>query len=94
MDNFGTLFNSYCSGFATTHVVVPVICNEKLCFENILYISDANERQNQVHAFFLLMVQQIWMFFSLKPSLSQGESSLAGVRRFGGVREQTNTPTH
>ena len=36
------------SGFATTHVVVPVHCNEKLCFENILYISDANERQNQV----------------------------------------------
>ena len=37
-------------------------------------------------------------FFSLKHSVSQGESSLkfqlAGVRRFGGVREQTNRLTH
>ena len=36
------------------------------------------------------------VFFSLKPSLSQGESSkfqLTGVRRSGGVREQTNKKT-
>ena len=51
------------------------------------------------HAIFLLTVQQIQMdIFSLKPSLSQGESSLkfqlAGVCRFGGVREQTNKLTH
>ena len=25
------------SGFATTHVVVPGHCDEKFCFENILY---------------------------------------------------------
>ena len=67
----------------------------------IFYISDANERQNQVplggttiHAIFLLTVRRIPMFFILKSSPSQVESSLkiqlAGVRRFGGVREQTN----
>ena len=37
-------------------------------------------------------------FFSLKPSLFQGESSLKisarWVRHFGGVREQTNKQTH
>ena len=48
----------------------------------IFYISDANERQNQVplgcitiHDIFLLTVRRIQIFFSLKPSLSQGESS-------------------
>ena len=48
----------------------------------ISYISDANERQNQlplgcitIHAIFLLTVRRIRMFFR-KPSLSQGESSL------------------
>ena len=40
------------------------------------------------------MVQRIWMFFNLKPSSSQGESSLKiSARRFGGVREQTNKQT-
>ena len=71
----------------------------------IFYISDANERQNQVplgctttHAIFLLTVRQIQMFFSLKHSASQGESSLkiqlAGIRRFRGVREQANKQIH
>ena len=56
----------------------------------IFYISDANERQNQVplwcttiHAIFLLTVRRIRMFFSLKPSLSQGESSLKISARWG-----------
>ena len=49
---------------------------------------------------FLLTIQRIRMFVSLKPSLSQGESSLKisarwGLpRRFGGVREQTDRQTH
>ena len=49
----------------------------------IFNISDANERQNQVplgctiiHAIFLLTVRRIRIFFSLKPSLFQGKSSL------------------
>jgi len=50
-----------------------------------------------IYAIFLLTVRRIRMFFSLKPSLSQGESSLKilveGVRRFGGVKEQTNKQT-
>ena len=56
------------SGFATTHVVVPEHCNEKFCFENI-YISDANERQNQalrttIHAISLLTVRRIRIFLA------------------------------
>ena len=57
----------------------------------IFYILDANERQNQVllgcttiHAIFLLTtVRRFRMFFSLKPSLSQGESSLKISGRWG-----------
>ena len=44
-------------------------------------------------SFFLLTVRRIRMFFSQKPSLSEGESSHK-IRRFVGVREQTNTQTH
>ena len=58
------------------------------------------EGYSKVHALFfficLLMVLRTQMFFSLKPSVSQGESSLkipAGVCRFGGVREQTYKQT-
>ena len=53
-----------------------------------------------IHAIFLLTVWRIRMFISLKPSASQGKSSLKisarrdSPRRFGGVREQTNTLTH
>ena len=48
-----------------------------------------------IHAIFQLTVRRIQMLFSLKPSQSQGESfQLAGVRRFGGVREHPNTQTH
>ena len=79
----------YYSGFATTHVVIPGDCNEKFYFENI-YFSYANEHQNQltlgcstIHAIFLLTVRRIWMFFSLKPSPSQGESSLKISARWG-----------
>ena len=43
------------------------------------------------HAIFQLTVRRIRMFFSLKPSQSQGESSLKisgrGICRFGGDRE-------
>ena len=73
----------------------------------IFYILDANERQNQlalgcttIHAIFLLAVRRIRMFFSLKPSPYQGKGNhpskfwLAGIRRFGGVREQTSKQTH
>ena len=56
----------------------------------IFYILDANERQNQVplgcttiHAIFLLTVRRIRIFFSLKPSPSQGESSLKISDRWG-----------
>ena len=47
---------------------------------------------------FVLTVRQIQMFFSLKPSLCQGESypskfQPAGVCRFRGFREQTNKQT-
>ena len=70
----------YTSGFTTTLVVVPGHCNFAL---RIFYISDANERLNQVsqgcstiHAIFLLTVRQIRMFLSLKYFASQGESSL------------------
>ena len=74
----------------------------------IFYISDANERQNQVplgcttiHAIFLLTVRRIRMFFSLKPSPSQGESSLkisgrwgSPFRRSQGTSKHPNTQTH
>ena len=49
---------------------------------------------------FLITVRRIRMFFSLKPSQSQGESSLkilarwGSPRRFRGVREQTNKQTN
>ena len=50
---------------------------------------------------FLLTVRQIRMFFSLKPSLSQGESSLKISARWGspfwrsqGTNKQTNKHTH
>ena len=47
---------------------------------------------------FLLTVRRIWMFFSLKTSLYQGNHpskfQFVGVRHFGGVREQTNKQTH
>ena len=58
----------------------------------IFYILDANECQNQVplgcttiHAIFLLTVRRIRMFFSLKPFLSQGESSLKISARWGSL---------
>ena len=70
------------SGFASTHVEVPGHCNKNFA-TRIFYISDANQRQNQVplgcttiYAIFLLMVRRIGMSFSLKPSLSQGKSFL------------------
>ena len=51
-----------------------------------------------MHANFQQTVRRIQMFFSPKPSLSQGKYpskfQLAWVRRFGGVRVQTNTQTH
>ena len=49
-----------------------------------------------IHAIFQLTVRRIQMIFSLKPSESQGGSSLklAGVHRFGGVREHPNRQTH
>ena len=45
------------------------------------------------------MVQQIRIFFSLKPSASPegnhpSKFLLIRINRFGGVREQTNTQTH
>ena len=48
---------------------------------------------------FLLMVQQIRIFFSLKPSASPegnhpSKFLLIRINRFRGVREQTNTQTH
>ena len=50
-----------------------------------------------IHAIFLLTVRRIQKFISLKPSPSQVETSLKisarWVRRFGGVREQTNRQT-
>ena len=55
-------------------------------------------RVTSIHAIFQLTVRRIWMFFSLKPSPSQGNHpskfQFAGVHRFGGVREQTNKQTH
>ena len=44
---------------------------------------------------FLLMVQQIRIFFSLKPSASQGESSLKGNTQLIqlGNKQQTHTLT-
>ena len=58
--------------------------------------SDHRGRTGHLYFFFifLLTVRRIRMSFSLKPFLSQGDHpskfQLAGVRRFGGVREQTN----
>ena len=86
----------------TTHVVIPEDCNGKFYFENI-YNSNANERQNKVpqgcstiHAICLLTVRRIWVFFlAQNPPYPKGNHPtkfhLVGVRRFGGVREQTKT---
>ena len=59
----------------------------------IFYISYASEHENQlplgcttIHAIFLLTVRRIRMFFSLKPSLSQGESFLKIWGRWGSLR--------
>ena len=38
--------------------------------------------------------EQIQMFFSLKPSASQGKLSLIRIRRFGGISGQTDRQTH
>ena len=50
-----------------------------------------------IHAIFQLTVRRIKMFFSLKPFNPKwnhpSKFQLTGVRRFGGVREQTNTQT-
>ena len=69
----------------------------------IFNIFHANERQNQVplrrttiHAIFLLTVRRIRMFFSLKPSLSQGKnfSSLGlAVSEELGSNKQTDSLT-
>ena len=68
----------------------------------IFYIKDANERQNKlplgyrtIHDIFLLTVRQIRIFFNIKPSLFQRESSFKarGGPPFGGVREQTQKKT-
>ena len=45
-----------------------------------------------IHAIFQLTVRQIQMFFSLKPSQSQGESSLKISARW--ENKQTNKQTH
>ena len=74
----------------------------------IFYFLDVNERQDKlsvgfstIHAIFLLTVPRIGMFISLKPSLSQGESSLKISARWGspfrrsqGTNKQTGRLTH
>ena len=61
------------SGFATTHLVV--------------FLTHTGEKPDARvkcgHAIFLLTVRRIRMFFSLKLSLSQGESSLKISARWG-----------
>ena len=94
----------FTSGFSTTHVVVSV--RHPLTYQSPHHLPTSQIRLTAriasihalIHAIFLLMVRRIQMFFSLEPSLSQGESSLKisarWVRRFGGVREQTNKQTN
>ena len=47
-----------------------------------------------IHAIFQLMVRQIQMFFPNPKGNHPSKFHVAGVRRFGGVREQTHRLTH
>ena len=67
----------------------------------MIYVECGNHRgqQSTRSIFFisLLTVRRIRMFFSLKPSATEGETSLKfqliRLSRFGGVKEQINKQT-
>ena len=101
----------YTGGFATTHVVVSVRhpntykspyhpptsqiqLTARIASINAIF-------RTTIHAIFLLTARRIRFFFSLKPSPSQGESSLKILARLGspfrrsyGTSKQTNSLTN
>ena len=65
-------------GLATTHVVVCKTLNhlkDSHCIGENKKFADGVECGASIHAIFQLTVGRIWMFFSLKHSQSQVESS-------------------
>ena len=87
-------YTLHTSGFATTHVVVSVrhpityqspypLPTSQIRWSFILERIKLTARVASIHAIFQLTVRRIQMFFSLKPSQSQGESSLKISSRWG-----------
>ena len=69
--------------------------------ETLIKLTAQVESGASIHAIFQLTIRRIKMFFSLKPSQSQGESSLkisarwgSSFRRCKGTKKQTDRLTH